>query len=282
MPAAHRAELEAARRAVDEAFESKVNNRNHFEVLELGREADVAAVKAAYFRLAKRFHPDARLDPELFDLKDKLKAVFVRLGSAYEVLGNARRRADYEALLPRRSFNPPKASGPTIASPGARGAPGAPKPTPERAPSPEPDPAPSEEELAQRSEAAIARAEGFLAEEKWWDAIQALEGALPGLRGRRLQHARLLLARVYTRNPKWLKRGEEMAKTVVRDDPKNVDAHYFLATLYRTGGLQSRANALFRKVLELAPDHPEALEALGESPAKPAPTPLLKRFFRKS
>jgi tetratricopeptide (TPR) repeat protein len=282
MPAAPRAELEAARRAVDEAFESKVNNRNHFEVLELGREADVAAVKAAYFRLAKRFHPDARLDPELFDLKDKLKAVFVRLGSAYEVLGNARRRADYEALLPRRSFNPPKASGAAIASPVS---PGAPKPSPARAPSrsPEPDPQANEEEEAQRSEAAIARAEGFLAEEKWWDAIQALEGALPGLRGRRLQHARLLLARVYTRNPKWLKRGEEMAKTVVRDDPKNVDAHYFLATLYRTGGLQSRANALFRKVLDLAPDHPEALEALGETPVKPAPsTPLLKRFFRKS
>jgi tetratricopeptide (TPR) repeat protein len=276
LPAATRAELEATRREVDEAFGSKVGNRNHFEVLELGREADVAAVKAAYFRLAKRFHPDAHLDPELNELKDKLKAVFVRLGAAYEVLGNPRRRADYESSLPRRSFNPPKASAPTIVTPAGT------RPLRPGEPPPEAAPPPTEEDRAQRSEDGVARAEAFLAEEKWWDAIQALERALGGLTGRRLQYARLLLAKVYTRNPNWLKRGEEMAKTVVRDDPKNVDAHYFLATLYRTGGLQSRATAMFRKVLELSPDHKEAMEALGESAPKPAPTPLLKRFFRKS
>src|SRR6266568_2444553 len=108
---------EAQLREIEDAYRTKVGNRNHFEVLELERSADAAAVKAAYFRLAKRFHPDAYREPGMEDLHHKLKAVFVRLSEAKEVLGDPRKRGDYESTMPRRTFNPPRAESPGVSSP---------------------------------------------------------------------------------------------------------------------------------------------------------------------
>ncbi len=71
------------------------------------RTANETQVKEAYFRLAKRFHPDVHHDAALTDLRDKLEAVFIRLGQAYEVLRNPRTRASYEETLALRMPRPP-------------------------------------------------------------------------------------------------------------------------------------------------------------------------------
>jgi tetratricopeptide (TPR) repeat protein len=265
---------EAQLQEIENAYRTKVGNRNHFEVLELERSADAAAVKAAYFRLAKRFHPDAYREAGMEDLHHKLKAVFVRLSEAKEVLGNPRKRGDYESTLPRRTFNPPRAEPPTAPSPSG--------PTPQPGPA-WAEPPTGEEEAASRGDEALARAEAFMAEEKYWDVIQGLETNLGSLTGRRLQKARLLLARAFAKNPKWLRRAEEAAQKVTKDDPGNADAYLVLASVYRAGGLESRATAMYRKVLELQPQNKEAQEALAVTdPPPPTSTPLLKRFFRKS
>jgi len=204
--------------------------------------------------------------------------VFVRLGEAYDVLSNPRKRGDYESMLPRKSFNPPRAR--PVATPAS--APAAP-PVPPAPDAYAPDPAAtSEEENARRGDEVLVRAEALVAEEKYWDAIQALEGGLGTLAGRRLQKGRLLLARAYAKNPKWLHRAEEMAQKVAKEDPGNPDAYLVLGAVYRAGGLESRATAMYRKALELRPDSKEALEALGE-PATPPSSPgqFLKRLFRK-
>src|SRR6266496_4356741 len=265
---------EAQLREIEDAYRTKVGNRNHFEVLELERSADAAAVKAAYFRLAKRFHPDAYREPGMEDLHHKLKAVFVRLSEAKEVLGNPRKRGDYESTMPRRTFNPPRAESPEVSSPSG---------SPSQSVRGWAEPSQTGEETTRRGEEALARAEAFVAEEKYWDAIQALETNLGALAGPRLQKARLLLARAYAKNPKWLRRAQEAALKVTKDDPGNADAYLVLASVYRAGGLESRATAMYRKVLELQPQNKEAQDALAVADAPPPPpTPLLKRFFRKS
>ncbi len=265
---------EAQLREIEDAYRTKVGNRNHFEVLELERSADAAAVKAAYFRLAKRFHPDAYREPGMEDLHHKLKAVFVRLSEAKEVLGDPRKRGDYESTMPRRTFNPPRAESPGVSSPSG---------SPSQSGRGWAEPSQTGEETTRRGEEALARAEAFVAEEKYWDAIQALETNLGALAGPRLQKARLLLARAYAKNPKWLRRAQEAALKVTKDDPGNADAYLVLASVYRAGGLESRATAMYRKVLELQPQNKEAQNALAVADAPPPPpTPLLKRFFRKS
>src|SRR5258706_6590419 len=159
--------LAAARLEIEHAYSSKVENRNHFEVLELERSADAAAVKAAYFRLAKRFHADAQRDPGVDDLKEKLKAVFLRLGVAYDVLGNTRKRADYESNLPRRTFTSPRAgpvSSPTTSAaksdpPTARAAQSAPRNVATAAWSEPTPPGPgSEDDIAPRETEVLTRA----------------------------------------------------------------------------------------------------------------------------
>ena len=89
----------------DEAFEKeladvakRLKNTNYFETLGLLSDADDAAIKKAYFERAKRYHPDALAghrfqDPEL--AHKRVKAIFAKIGEAYETLQNAERRKDY-------------------------------------------------------------------------------------------------------------------------------------------------------------------------------------------
>ena len=79
-------------------------------------------MKEAYFRLAKRFHPDVHHGASLGDLRDKLEAVFIRLGEAYDTLRDRGRRGDYEARLgrarPQAFADAPGAATPGPARPG--------------------------------------------------------------------------------------------------------------------------------------------------------------------
>jgi hypothetical protein len=82
-----------------EAFLAGLAGRNHFEVLGLARTAGPAQIKAAYFRLARAFHPDTAgtgADPELRQAKQDVTA---RLNGAYQVLSDDARRAEYLGSL---------------------------------------------------------------------------------------------------------------------------------------------------------------------------------------
>jgi tetratricopeptide (TPR) repeat protein len=234
-----------------EAFEG-LKQRTHFEVLDISRDATEAQVKEAYFRLAKRYHPDVHHDPALSDLRGKLEEVFIRLGEAYEVLRNPRIRASYE-----RSLAEPAPAAPVV-DPGL------------------------EEEMAKQS---IRKAERSMAQEKFWEAIQLLEPAISRVDGRFKQAGRVMLARAYARNPNWVKQGEELLLTVIQEDPKYVQAYLALGGIYRSGGLRNRAITMFRKALELEPEHGEALEQLNAlAPELPPPSAeggLLKKLLRK-
>jgi len=68
---------------------------NYFQLLGLSDKADAAAVKAAYFKLAKLYHPDTvpqGAPPELGELKAQ---VFAMVGEASRVLGDDQSRAEY-------------------------------------------------------------------------------------------------------------------------------------------------------------------------------------------
>jgi hypothetical protein len=98
-------EILARKKEILEIFQS-LPLKNHFEVLGVEPGCTDTEVKRAYTALAKRFHPDVHRDPRIEDLHDILEAIFIRVGEAWEVLGDARSRATYEArfgVAPRRS-----------------------------------------------------------------------------------------------------------------------------------------------------------------------------------
>jgi len=257
-PAAPASPADARRNEIVEAFLG-LKTRTHYEMLGLQRDANDSQIKEAYFRMAKRFHPDVHHDAALSDLRDKLEAVFIRLGEAYEVLRNSLLRASYERQL-----------GPVQG------------PATQTAPTGD-DPA----HLARMAEESILRASKSVAEEKYWEAIQLLETSIPRVDGRMKQVGRVLLARAYAKNPNWVKPAEELLQQVIHEDPRNVSAYFELAQIYRAGGLRSRTAAMLNKVLDLEPEHPEArnqLAAIDQDTPPPPPTSepgLLKKLLRR-
>jgi len=287
-PAATDDKAAERRREILEAWEG-LKALNHFEVLGLARSVGEAEVKEAYFRLAKRFHPDVHHGTSLGDLRDKLEAVFIRLGEAYEVLRDPRKRGDYEARLGRQRPKPAGEAG------GGPVTPGPPEP-----PAPESPRDPKEE--ARVAEEAFRRAAKLLDQAKvleqekpgepehqrlTYDAIQLLEPIVDTLEGKTRLRAQLLLARGWAKNPKWAKRSEELLLKASRENPQSPETWALLGDIYAQKGLRTRAVTMYRKVLELKPDHEEAAQYVAANAPGPEPpedeggSGLLGRLFKK-
>ena len=267
------------RREIVEAWEG-LATRNHFEVLGLSRSANEADVKEAYFGLAKRFHPDVHHGESLGDLREKLEAVFIKLGEAYDVLRDPRKRGDYESRLGRPKPAPP---------PGAAEVPAGKAAEREAPRDPEADAQMAELSIRQAAKL-YEKAESESPENKpklYLEAIQLLEPVLHLATGSLRVRGRVTLARCYLRNPLWVKRAEGELRAAVEDDPKAVDALALLAALYHDNGLRTRALSTYRRVLELKPEHPEAARYVALNAPAPAPVDeggggsLLKKLFRK-
>jgi len=208
--------------------------RTHFEVLGVPRDATEAQVREAYFRLAKRFHPDVHHDAALSDLRDKLEEVFTRLGEAYEVLCSPRMRASYERSWPRE-----------------RGLKHAPAPQATRSARPSWPPRRS----AKGARAWLRRGTG--------KPSGSSSPPFRGGRGRQAAGARPA-RRAYAKNPGWVKQGEELLLAVLREEPDHLDALLQLGRIYKGQGLRSRALSTLRRVLDLDPAREEARGLIAE------------------
>lgn len=76
--------------------------KDYYKILGVDRNADEAAIKKAYRKLARTYHPDVNPDAE---------AKFKDVGEAYDVLGDPEKRAAYDQLGANwqqgQSFRPP-------------------------------------------------------------------------------------------------------------------------------------------------------------------------------
>jgi len=78
----------------------------YYGVLGVKRDASLSEIKRAYYRTAKKFHPDRYLMFESDDLRMKLNRIFSYINQAYDVLSDPekRRRYDNETFTrPRRA-----------------------------------------------------------------------------------------------------------------------------------------------------------------------------------
>jgi len=212
---------------------ASLSAQNHFTVLGVSPTATPAEIKAAFFRLAKRFHPDVCHDRSLADLQGHIEAIFRRLNEAHETLSNPRECAEYRAAFepPPKDTEPPR---PVVESP--------------------------------RPEDLFLRAKERFDEGKYWEAVALLGETIPLAQRPLKQQARVLLARAYLKKPDGIKPAEKELIECLKENPGDVDAHFLLGTVYKRVGLAARARTMFRKVLELSPRHRHAqaeLDLLG-------------------
>jgi tetratricopeptide (TPR) repeat protein len=82
-----------------QVIHDQMKKQNFFEVLGLKRDADAGAVKIAYLKAARSYHPDT-VPPGSPETLAKLKAdVFALIGEANRTLSDAILKADYVAEL---------------------------------------------------------------------------------------------------------------------------------------------------------------------------------------
>ncbi len=89
--------VEAFKQEIRETDE-RVPKMNYYEIVGVERDAPGATIQAAFFKLAKRFHPD-RLGPEYDDVREIVTRLFSRISEANQTLMDEERRAQYDQLL---------------------------------------------------------------------------------------------------------------------------------------------------------------------------------------
>lgn len=206
---------------------SKQKAQNHFEVLGIPDDAPTEGVRRAFMSLAKTFHPDkvGRRSPELVDLASK---VFARISEANDVLSSNEQRAAYLTQLKRNKG------------------------------------APADRQEVTRiltAEQQFQRAEDAVRQRNWTAALEALkwameldpnEGEFHALRGWVLFLQQQDLG---TGNPE---PAYESIKKAISLSPQSPAPFYYLGQIRKACGDQAEAEKMFRKTIELRPNHVEA------------------------
>ncbi|MBI3597905.1 MAG: DnaJ domain-containing protein [Nitrospirae bacterium] len=78
---------------------AKIDSQNYYQILDLTPSAEKENVKRAYFKLAKRYHPDRYKGDELSEVKKEIEAIFIHLTRAYDTLSADEKRRDYDRSL---------------------------------------------------------------------------------------------------------------------------------------------------------------------------------------
>jgi len=85
------------------AFKAEIRERaahgsaDYYELLGVAADAIPSVIQAAFFQLAKKWHPD-RLGPDLADVRDLATKVFARMSEAHQILSDQSRRKEYDEL----------------------------------------------------------------------------------------------------------------------------------------------------------------------------------------
>jgi len=84
--------------AIEDVY-AGIEDKTFYEILLLPRNAELRAVKRAYYRLSKEYHPDKFYRKNIGDYKEKLETIFNKVTEAYRTLSDDDARKDYDALV---------------------------------------------------------------------------------------------------------------------------------------------------------------------------------------
>jgi curved DNA-binding protein CbpA len=244
---------------VDEAedlnrFLKRVSLANsHYEVLGIERNGP-DDLKAIYYNLARRFHPD-RYQRVEESLKSQVESAFARITQAYDVLRDARLRSSYNLKLEAKEKAQTLARSAPTATPSTK-APETPQ-APQEVRVETPTTGPS---IAEQAEARFK--EGFAAFELGQVNVAlgffaAASRAMPNEARYRAYHGRALAKQESTR-----RQAEAELQAALKLEPENAEYRLALAELYRDLGLKLRAKNECERAIAAAPNNQKAQKFL--------------------
>ena len=202
-----------------------LKEQNHFERLNLGADSNGPAVKIAYFKLAKLYHPDT-LPPGAPPELEKLKAdIFAYIGEAYRTLSDDKSRAAYIEELKSGGKQDQQV----------------------------------DVEAILKSEELFRKSGLYIKARKFADAVKMLDEAI-SLNEEAEFYAWRGYARFFTHEDKKVGYAEAFRdiQLCLKKNEKIASAYYFLGVIAKLCGDNSGALKHFQKTVELQPNHIDA------------------------
>jgi curved DNA-binding protein CbpA len=199
---------------------------NPFNVLEIPPDATPEDIKAAYHRLAKRWHPDRYTGAE----KEEAESKFRELAEAFSMLKDPAKRLTLQQQMPKVQ---------------PAGTEKEPESAQERTP----------EDWAAMAKTAFD--EGKI------DQARALIYYAIRLDDQKSKY-HALLAAILEKEGGDLRAVVKALETAVRLAPRDVESHIRLASHFQTLGMTARAQRHLQVAQEIAPNHPKLRVALGK------------------
>lgn len=223
--------------SLEKYLEQVENADSHYETLGISMQASSADVKAAYFALAKRFHPDLYQRKVNAEEHARIQQVFTELAHAYDVLRTQDSREVYDYKLRKRleagSIKTKKASASPVGS-----------------------------KQTQIEQAADNFEQGFtyLVQEDFEQAIPYLARAVHLAADNARYHA--YYGKALASDQKTFRQAETELQAAIKLEGDNTEYRYMLAELYVNIGLIKRAEGELNRLLAIKPNHNEARSLL--------------------
>jgi curved DNA-binding protein CbpA len=271
-----------------------------YEILGVTKRSTSSDVKAAYYKLAKKFHPDKFRQPEHKEIHAKVERLFSKITEAYETLIDPASRASYdeqskkgvrsepapepvamaEPLAPRRDNGPLSVETNSGSLPEAHPAPSPIEPSKTRQ-QPVSNPAQAAEYYYQQGRTRNDQRDHYGAVIMLREAVK-LDPKKP--------HYHFHLGVALLKNPRTRREAEVHLVKAAELDPFNSQIRLRLAFLYKEAGLPKKAEHYFREALSLDPENLTAQRELsGTRSRNKNDVPIwkadigtiAKKFFRK-
>jgi curved DNA-binding protein CbpA len=233
-------ETEAEEKQELEAYLNRVENAsNYYQVLGVSPTSSTEEIKTAYFRLARRFHPDKYHKEAGTDLYRRVQSAFGEIARAYETLKDEKSRKSYD-LKNKDKIRPEETT---------------------------------KAEKTTKAEDPITMAkksfeEGYelLMRKEYETAYPLLAKAVFLDPNNAQYHA--YFGKLLSANERMRFRAEEEIRKAINIEPQNPLYRIMLAELYMDYGFYRRAEGELRRLLEIDPNNKQALEMLRKIPEK--------------
>ncbi|HTE53399.1 MAG TPA: DnaJ domain-containing protein [Kofleriaceae bacterium] len=98
-PSGSRAAATEIRRMIAEKIAAMDRSADHYYILGVSQGAKSDEIRAAYFGIAKRIHPDRLRAVGVTDVDHEAQRLFARINQAFGVLSDPRRRSEYSVMI---------------------------------------------------------------------------------------------------------------------------------------------------------------------------------------